>query len=734
MKLKSVLLIICTCFYLVSVSSQEKKDVLLDSIFKAAKKFNENYDYKSSIETAHRLIEAARKKKNNKYLAKGYNTMGYNNEMLFDSTVAISNYKKALYYAKKAKDDGLISTVYNNLANIYAYYDYDSNRALKFYRLSNAYAKKTTNVETLLSPVLNIGWTYIDEKKYDSAIAYLKEAEKLIAKSTDTVAKIQIRHLLGDYHTNKTENYALAEKYFKESIAIGDPTKYNYEKATAYFGLSNLYKKTKRFEEAINHYLVYDSIIDIASEEDTYNQAALASAKFAAEDIKSELDDAKSASVLSEEVAEKTRYFAYAATFAVIVLLALVVAQFYNQSYRKKLTEALRLKNERLLRTSQEARELAEVKTKFLSTVSHELRTPLYGIVGLTNILMDDKQMSKESKEHLSSLKFSGDYLINLINDVLQLSKIESNKVKLQNNSFNIRDLIFNIKHSFEHQLTKKNNTLHINIDAEVPEYLIGDSVRLSQILINLVGNAVKFTNNGAIHIILKAKEVIDDVANIEFVIEDEGEGIPEEMQRAIFDNFTQLERKANDYQGTGLGLAIVQKLIKLFNTTISLKSKVGEGSTFIFSIPFAVDSNMLTDTCEINQDKRSKNAQNLPLLVVEDNKINQIVTRKVLEREGFAVSIAEDGEEAISLAKQNKYSLVLMDLNMPKMNGYQASKIIRSFNAKIPIVALTAVEITEVKEKVLQAGINDIVVKPYDEKEFFQTIYKHLSNIHKTA
>ncbi len=729
MPLKRTFLFVLFGFIGWCTSAQEDKHSRLDSLYQQSKSHNIKYDYKRSMETANELINLAREEDSYYYLAKGYNMIGLNNEMVYDTVAAVNHFKKSLEFAELAEDQKLISAAYNNLANVYSYAHKNDKKALKFYQLALQYAEEVADTTSMITPVMNIGWMYLDANKTEEAFQYLEKADRFIEKEGgDQETIIQIKYLLGEYFTQK-KSYPKAEKYYKEAIATGsDTTELYQQRAMAYYGLSEMYRKTRQFEKSITNFKVYDSLIDLAYQIDKVKEITIASAHFMADEYKRELEATKAANTLSEEVAAKSRHFSFAAGFAVMILLIYLMAQYNHEKYRKRITEALEIKNQRLEQTTIEAKKLADIKTRFLSTVSHELRTPLYGIIGITNILLEDKKMNKSAKEYLTSLKFSGDYLIDLINDVLQLSKIESNKVVLQKNSFNIRWLIYNIKHAFEHQLRRKKNKLRIDIDETIPDNLLGDSVRLSQVIINLLGNAIKFTEKGTIQISLTADKITENRVRILFVLEDEGVGIPEEMQARIFESFTQLNREDGEYQGTGLGLSIVQKLIQLFGSEIKLESKEGEGSKFTFHLAFDIDHNVE----KVEEDILAidpKTDRKKRVLVVEDNKINQIVTQKILEKEGFEVTVVWNGEQAVEQVKNSEYEVVLMDLNMPKMDGFEASRRIRKFDVKTPIIALTAVEVSEVKDRIKVVGITDIVVKPYDEREFFQTIYKHMRN-----
>jgi CheY-like chemotaxis protein len=384
-----------------------------------------------------------------------------------------------------------------------------------------------------------------------------------------------------------------------------------------------------------------------------------------------------------------------------------------------------------LVEAKVEAERLTSLKTKFFSTISHELRTPLYGVIGLTSILLEDKSLSKH-EEDLKSLKFSADYLLALINDVLQMNKMESNLLDLENVAFNINDLMRSIVKSFEFTRLQNKNTIHLELGENSNTNLIGDKVRLSQVLMNLVGNAMKFTERGDIWIKTQLVETSEATSKFYFEIKDNGSGISKQNGKIIFEEFSQLQSSNYNYQGTGLGLPIVKKLLVLFNSEIKLDSKEGLGSTFSFEINF---ENGDLSKSDVTNEKQELDIESIMasgekrILVVDDNRINQVVTKKILEQQQFVVELCDNGIDAIELVKNQEFEMVLMDVNMPGISGLEATQRIRKFNKEIPVIALTAMEIDEIREEIFEAGLNDIIVKPYDTARFYQVIFKNLSS-----
>jgi len=349
------------------------------------------------------------------------------------------------------------------------------------------------------------------------------------------------------------------------------------------------------------------------------------------------------------------------------------------------------------------------------------LRTPLYGVVGITNMLLEEHKELSQS-QHLSALKFSARYLLSLVNDILQINKIEENKVVLESLTFNISDEITMIKNSLSFLSQKNNNKINVEIDDFIPEYLIGDKLRLGQILMNLVSNALKFTKNGEVDIVVKLHKIEGKLYYLDFLIRDNGVGIAAVDQNKIFEKFVQVGRKDEDYQGTGLGLSIVKRLLGLFGSTITLESDLGAGTAFSFVIPFEHDPQKTKKIIEdIEVDLTS--SEIYKILIVEDNLINQMVTKKIIEKNNFVCKVVDDGFGALTILEKERFDLILMDINMPLMNGFEATKRIRLLGVKTPVVALTAFDKDEITDEALSAGMNDIIVKPFEPVKLFKII-----------
>jgi len=368
------------------------------------------------------------------------------------------------------------------------------------------------------------------------------------------------------------------------------------------------------------------------------------------------------------------------------------------------------------------AEDAVKAKQQFLSNMSHEIRTPMNAIIGFTKVLLKT-ELSAKQKEYLTAIKMSGDALIVLINDILDLAKVDSGKMTFEKTPFKMYLSISAMLHLFQTKILEKNLVLIKEYDEHIPDVLVGDAVRLHQIILNLVSNAVKFTSKGKITVSVKLLSQDDEKVTIEFSVSDTGIGIVESKMENIFENFQQATSGTSRlYGGTGLGLAIVKQLVETQGGTVRVKSKVGEGSTFSFTLDF-IKTNAEAEA-EIENVKADSTIKNIRVLVAEDIPLNQLLMKTILDDFGFERDIAENGKIAVEKLQTTPYDIILMDLQMPEMNGFEATDYIRSvMNSNIPIIALTADVTTVDLEKCKAVGMNDYISKPLDERLLYSKI-----------
>ncbi|PIF01654.1 MAG: hybrid sensor histidine kinase/response regulator [Maribacter sp.] len=409
-----------------------------------------------------------------------------------------------------------------------------------------------------------------------------------------------------------------------------------------------------------------------------------------------------------------------------IIISLLAVSLYRNNQIKLKTNELLHTKNSELQAARDEAVNAMEAKTNFLSTVSHELRTPLYAVTGLTHLLLEEDP-NEHQIEHLKALKFSGDYLLNFINDILHINKIDADKLEPLIMEFNLKKVLKEVINSLEQSAKTNNNKLILDYDENIPSHLMSDPLKLSQIFINLIGNALKFTKNGEVSVKAKMVHKEEDEVTLYFEVRDNGIGISFEQQEKIFEGFEQGSIQINrEYGGTGLGLTIVKSLLGLFNSNIKLTSDIGKGSSFYFELKLKSKDDIIDDI-PFEVAKQDYNLKGLHIMIVEDNKINQVITKKMLSKKEITSDIANNGTEAIELAHKNRYDAILMDIHMPGISGDEATIEIRKFDSKTPIIALTAISLDDSLESFYAAGCNDVITKPFRPEVFYRKIGENI-------
>jgi len=379
-----------------------------------------------------------------------------------------------------------------------------------------------------------------------------------------------------------------------------------------------------------------------------------------------------------------------------------------------------------LISAKEKALQLNRAKDMFIGVMSHEIRTPLNAVIGMSHLLIDDNPLESQ-KESLNILKFSAENLMTLINDVLDFTKIETGNIELEKANVNLRDMVKSITNSMQYKATEKGIYLNSNIDANLPQLVIADSARLVQVLLNLTGNAVKFTDTGGVTIDLKVLEESNKNIRIRFAVTDSGIGIAQNKLSTIFESFKQAEADTTrKYGGTGLGLAISKRLVELHDSRINVDSVLGQGSTFWFIITFN-----RADNLNSSSNNKMELGLRLNVLVVDDNQINRILVNKVLKKWGTTVDFAENGQEAVNKIETNmNYDVVLMDVHMPIMGGLEATQIIRAkpetYFQQLPIVALTASMLSNEVNQMTQSGMNDFILKPFEPKTLYDKLLRY--------
>jgi PAS domain S-box-containing protein len=385
-----------------------------------------------------------------------------------------------------------------------------------------------------------------------------------------------------------------------------------------------------------------------------------------------------------------------------------------------------RKENEQALVSAKEQAEAAVVaKSRFLSVMSHEIRTPMNAVIGFTNLLLQNPR--PDQQEYLNVLKFSGENLMVIINDILDVNKIEAGKIEFEQDDFNLKVLLSNLQAAQLPPADEKGIKLKLNFDNDLPLYVQGDQVRLGQILNNLLSNAIKFTHEGEVALNCNLLKQDTDSVTIRFEVKDTGIGIPTDKQEYVFEIFSQATTSTTrHFGGTGLGLAICQRLVNLMGSQIKLKSEPGKGASFSFELQ--LQKGKIPETDELKNKKTASPdlLKGKLALLVEDNPINVLVARRFLEKWGMHCDVADNGQTGLDMVQLKQYDLVLMDMQMPVMDGYESTIAIRALGGKyldLPIIALTASALLDMKDKILASGMNDYISKPFKPEELYDKI-----------
>ncbi|MBU2922962.1 response regulator [Winogradskyella psychrotolerans] len=636
---------------------------------------------------------------------------------------------KAIQIQRENNDYGNLAVTYNIKGVIHSTQE-EYKKALEYYNSAKNLFEQE-GLEAYISEVtLNEAKIYIAQKRYEEAKSEL-EKTILIAKKHDQKRRLSSALIQSGKIYSELNNLKMALSQTEEGLAIAQSQKIIENVNEAFLTLSAIHEKNGDYKNSHSyikkHIQLSDSILNVKRANlapgissqyiNNYKDAENAQLKAQIDEVSAETAFSKITTILS---------------IALITILSLLTLSLYkNNNIRLNTNTMLHKKNDELIVAKEKAELASKTKANFLSTVTHELRTPLYAVTGLTNMLLDEDPKEHQIP-HLKSLKFSGDYLLTFINDILQINKIEANKVELDPENFNLKNKLENVISALSNSANDQDTTIHFDYEEGLPESFIGDQLKISQILINLLGNAIKFTKDGDIWVRTYKTDVKDNVYNLRFEIEDNGIGITKEKQDQMFDSFSQGSVQINrKYGGTGLGLSIVKGLIQILKGKIYLKSELGKGSTFVFEIPLEYDKNaekpQVEEVKKVNK-MESLDLSNVKILIVEDNKINQMITKKILNKMNLYCDVVDNGEAAVEQVKEVAYDVVLMDIHMPGISGLEATKIIRTFDKELTIFALTAVTLEDKMHEFGEAGFDDIISKPFKQEDFEDKLHAALS------
>ena len=703
------------------------KDKYARGLYDKALKGLNDLKCSESLLYSQQLLEYALKRNNYDMAAASYNIIGLNFEEFGDLKKSIQYYNSGVSYAQLAKNDTIENYLYNNIGNLYYFRLKDSKKGLYYYQKSYELSKRLDAPRDIAFAEINLADVYLELNEFDKGKYYLQLVEKKMSPD-DYEMGMSYYSLMGYYYEMQGD-FVNAEKNYLKCISDFQHQEFEYHKShqmDIYAMIYAFYKKNKKTEQALYYLEKHDQLQDELFSKERNIEIKMAGGDIEALEYKYKVQQIETEKRIQEQKMKASSRFNKVVLWFlgfVIVFLIFIFKGFVNyRNLSKKLSDY----NFQLQVAREKSEEATRLKTQFLSNVSHELRTPLYGVIGMAEILESEHKEIKKSP-YFNALKFSSHYLLTLINDVLNVYKIEDNDIEFNYENINVREEIGHIKESMNVIAKSNKNEIIVSIADDVPQYIKTDLTRFSQILINLASNSLKFTKKGKVTISLSLDKVNDN-SFLKLEVLDTGIGIPEEYIDKIFEKFVQVDVNLQEqYKGTGLGLSIVKRLVELFKGSISVESKINEGSKFTVMFPhIPADEIVASDQLKTHSQKKLKN---LNILVVEDNKINQMVTKKLLEKNGHSYQMAENGLEALQLVEQNTFDIILMDINMPVMNGIEASIKMRNLGIKTPIIALTASDKENILKEILEKknGLTDVLVKPFEYADLENVISRYI-------
>jgi signal transduction histidine kinase/tetratricopeptide (TPR) repeat protein/ActR/RegA family two-component response regulator len=659
--------------------------------------------YINAIQLAQETLKQSLVIKNDSLIANSYNILGIAYAELKDNIAAIEYFKKTIIHFEKAKLKSQVLIAKNNLG-VAIESSGDLKKSLSYFLEVLKSARELNDKRALVYPLYNCGYLNRKLGHYKEALPYLDESLSYSLELKLYYSSIEAYFSLGYCHF-KLGDYKKSENYFEQGIKISKKKDYKQPLAEIYNIRGELYLEIKDYKKATENLILEKKIVEeinLSSEKKIKDQLEF---KYKLKENKEKIALISSREKIKEKLLNTSRFYNI---FFLLLTLLLLISLFH-----------IYLKNKKIKIATRKTEELAKAKSAFYSEISHELRTPLYAVIELSNFLMQENPKESQ-KKYLASLKFSGDYLLSLINNVLELNKLDSTNSKIEEFNFNLKDLIHHIIESVNYAISENNCKIIVHYDNSIPEHIIGDKLKLSQVIINLLSNAAKFTKDGTITLtVKKIKETIDDIS-LYFNITDTGIGIHPDRQKDVFKDYYQ-EQNTNKMKtrGTGLGLYIVKKTLAFLDSDISLKSELGVGSEFSFEIIFRKHLNveLSSNTAKINIESMSK----YKFLVVDDNKINLLITKKIIKQFNAPCDTSSNGRNAVELIKQNHYDCVYLDLNMDGLDGFETAKEIRKFDRKISIIALTAALSGGLTPELVAAGFDNIITKPFLTDSFVE-------------
>ncbi|MGH1386239.1 response regulator [Kordia sp.] len=709
---------------------QTNRTIVKDSIIQlqeVAKELSVKRKFNQAIRYSERALRQAIHVKNDSLIAESYCTLGVVYVHMHYKERAVENYNKAIVYFTKKNNEKRLMQIHSDLG-YYLFQNGELEAAETHLKVSLVLSKKFSNDISSIRPKYHIGQLHVAKGVYGKA----KDCfQKVIEYCMDNPNYPPNEAMLQGsyYYSGKSAllqgKIDEAEAYYKDAISMCDDSHKEHLEllSFAYKDLADIYIKRgdKRAElEALAKHIEAYELYNL------YKKSALLSEivlKYGIEEYEGKLEK------IEQEQEDKELYindYRKLTTIFIIILVILVLLTgvFYlNQRTRVRTNALLSGQNKQLVEAKKQIENVSKIRTNFFSLISHELRTPLYAIIGMTNLLLLEKPAEFQER-YLKSLKFSGEHLLAIINNILQMNKVEASKMEAVEENVDLRKNVKNVITSVNFLVKENRNNIDIKIDENIPNLLLGDSLKISQILFNLLDNAVRYNMEANVRLKINQIAETNETVTLKFSVKDNGLGIPQQKKHVIFENLEKgiVLNENNGYLDLGLGLTTVNNLLKVLKSKLHLRSVLNRGTEFYFELELQkVEASNVED--EIEFENKTYNFKDLSILIVDDNAVNGLLTQKILEREQIQTKVVLSGFSALDIIEKQKFDLILMDMFMPKLNGLETIQKIRENNNNVPIILLTAMEISDAYSKVVNTKISGVISKPFEPEMLYDKI-----------
>lgn len=666
-------------------------------------------------------------------LVPAYNNLGLAYMQLMQNELAIEYFSKALELAQSLENQRMEATLYANMGQAYLKND-QLNESIRN-------LNKSVEIRELLKDDIGLADSYMNFaelwrvlREYEKAINYLQKANRLYTENKYYHKLDELCFLLGKTYY-QLKQYPQAKKWFIRSVEYANQNKTTRFLLLSYDYLSKIYYLLQSYEQAY-HYLKLNKILGDSLQNDE-NARKIAEMRLQFEADYNKKTIASLRDIAEIQGSEKRRNYIFFISSFIAFLVTIIVAFLLYRQYKlaretqDKLNETnqlLEAKNEELQGAVSQVQDALQVRSEFITTVSHEIRTPLNAIIGM-NHLLQETELTPEQRKYVVTVANSSSNLLLLLNDILDFSRIEATRIELEIYHTNLHELLEGLSELFETDFSKQDLTFHSRIDKELPRWVLADGARLRQVLINLLSNALKFTHAGEVSFsaetLGKEKTLNGFLYQVRFQVQDTGIGIPEERLNSIFEAFQQVDSSVSrQYGGVGLGLSISQKLVSLMGGNLRVQSKEGEGSTFFFDLQLKAVEHSIEASDIVQAPIRFNREMGmlypLQILIVEDNEVNSDLLRISLGKMGYQPALATNGVEALEQLDERSFDYILMDIQMPVMDGITTTAEIRKrYGDQLPvIVAITADRVSLSEEDYQKMGFQDFITKPFETKD----------------